>query len=445
MTTANASSLLRSKRFYIAVFLFFQMMINYVDRVNLSIAAPVVAKHFHWDPATMGWVFSAYLWTYIICLVPNGMLVDRYGPRSVSAVAIALWSAMAVGTGTVTNFVTMLLARLGLGVGEASSFPVVNKVVRQWFPANERAFATSLYHSGMFMSMAVGTPLVAWAVLHLGWRWSFVVSGLPGFIWLALWLKWYYQPEECKWLSAEERALILSTRQDQTPAEASLNNAPKPSMWNLLKPLLRQKSMWGMFFTQGCQNYMNYLFLAWLPSYLVHRGMNLMKAGIYTAIPYLIGGIMEVVLGKFSDRILDPAAVKQGKRRTQNAVFLIFTSVVLLIRVLDNEFAIMAVITIALVFNTTVGALNSALTSDLIQDQKVTGTAFGLLLLGGNIFGLAAPITTGYIVKATNSFNSAFALAGGLALIGAILVFTMTRQPICGAAEPKAATAGDAH
>src|SRR5271157_3627772 len=128
MTTANASSLLRSKRFYIAVFLFFQMMINYVDRVNLSVAAPVVAKYFHWDPATMGWVFSAYLWTYIVCLVPNGMLVDRYGPRRVSAVAIALWSAMAVGTGAVTNLVTMVLARLGLGVGEASSFPVVNKV-----------------------------------------------------------------------------------------------------------------------------------------------------------------------------------------------------------------------------------------------------------------------------------------------------------------------------
>ena len=180
---------------------------------------------------------------------------------------------------------------------------------------------------------------------------------------------------------------------------------------------------------------MNYLFLAWLPSYLVSRGMNLMKAGIYTALPYLIGGVAEIILCSLSDRILKPEDVKKGRRRSQNALCLIFTSVVLLIPVLHNEFAILTVITIALAFNTTAASLDLSLTNDLIQDHKVVGSAFGLLLLGGNIFGVAAPIITGYIVKGTGSFNSAFALAGGLALIGAVSVFTMSGRPICGVPE----------
>ena len=446
MTTVKGKglshSLLMGKRFYIVFFLFCQMLINYVDRVNLSIAAPAIAKHFHWDPAVMGWVFSAYLWTYIIFLVPNGWWVDRFGSRRVSAVAVTFWSMMAVCTGAVTNFVTMILARLGLGIGEAASFPVVNKVVRQWFPARERAYATALYHSGMFLSMAFGAPLIAWAVVHLGWRWSFVATAIPGFFWVLAWLKWFHQPEECAWLSPEERKVILETRQGGTASSEAGSSTDRPlSMGKALKVLLRHTSMWGMCLTQGCQNYMNYLFLAWLPSYLVWRGMNLMKAGVYTALPYLIGGIAEIILCRFSDRILKPEDVRKGKRRSQNALCLLFTSVVLLIPVLHNEFAILAVITIALAFNTTAASLDLTLTNDLIQDHKVVGSAFGLLLLGGNIFGVAAPIVTGYIVKSTGSFNSAFALAGGLALIGAASVFTMSRRPICGVPEPLASSA----
>ena len=449
MTTFRepSHSLLMGKRFFIALFLFSQMLINYVDRVNLSIAAPAIAKHFHWDPAVMGWVFSGYLWTYIIFLVPNGWLVDRFGSRRVSAAAVTLWSTMAISTGAVTNLVTMIFARLGLGIGEASTFPVVNKVVRQWFPARERGYATALYHSGMFLSMAVGTPIIAWVVVHFGWRWSFVVAGIPGFFWVLAWLKWFRPPEQCTWLSSEEKTLILETRQDGgAPAEIGSSTVSQLSIWTTLKILLRQKSMLGMFFAEGCQNYMNYLFLAWLPSYLVWRGMPLMKAGIYTAVPYLIGGIGEIILCRLSDRILKPEDVKKGKRRTQNALYLIFTSVVLLIPVLHNEFAILTVITIALMFNTTVGALHSALTGDLVRDHRVAGSAFGLLLLGGNIFGLAAPIATGYIVKTTGNFNSAFALAGSLALLGAVIVFTMTRRPIYGTSElvARSAAAGKA-
>jgi MFS family permease len=440
--TTSATSPLQGKRFLVVLFLFSQLVINYFDRVNLSVAAPVLAKHFHWDAATMGWVFSAYLWTYVACLIPSGMLLDRFGARKVCAVAVSLWSVATLCTGAVTNTATMILARLGLGVGEASTMPASNKTVRQWLPAGERARATTLYHTGQSIAMSLGPPVVAYAVVHLGWRWLFVVSGIPGFLWVLVWLKWFRLPEECSWLPQEERKLILETREGiGGPAVASDSAAPKLGMSSQLKPLLRQKSMFGMFLVHGCQNYSNYLFLAWLPMYLVHRGMTLMKAGIYTAIPNVFAVVMEVVFGMLSDRLLKPKDIKLGGRRVHNSVCFALMSLVLLIPVLENELAVIAIISIVLAGTQTIGAFDAALTNDLVQDPRVAGTALGILQFGGNIFGLAAPIVTGYIVKATGGFNSAFIPAGVLSLIGGVLVLTMTRQPIHGPLELQATSA----
>jgi len=419
---------------WIVGFLFFEVVINYIDRVNLSVAAPVIAKHFHWDPATMGWIFSAYLWTYTAFLIPSGWLGDRIGLRRTGAIFVALWSMAAMATGAVTSFFTMILARLGLGFGEAPCFPMCNNIIRKWFPARERGFATGLYHAGVFGSTAIATPIVAWFVLRWGWRSSFVVFGSLGFIWLVLWLKWFDLPETCSWLPEDERKLVLEGREAKTATR-------QLGLWEALKPLARQKTMWGLFVSQGCVNYMQYLFLAWLPSYLVQaRGMDLMKAGIYTAIPYLIGGVVEVSLGKISDKMLTSEEVGQGKRRNQVAIFLACTAVVLLINVVSTSFAIIAIITIALSCNSSVIMFNYALTGDLVEDPHLIGTAFGIMQFGGNIFGLCAPILTGYIVKTTGSFASAFVLAGILALIGAVVSLTMTRTPIKGIAQLDATT-----
>ncbi|MGA2989823.1 MAG: MFS transporter [Candidatus Korobacteraceae bacterium] len=441
MNTSTPSRIPR-RRNYVMLLLFTQMVIAYLDRVNISIAAPAISKQFHWDAATLGWVFSAYLWTYIIFLIPSGILLDRFGARLVATVAVSLWSLATVFTGMVTNLTTMILARLGLGIGEATTFPVCNKTVRTWFPSKERAYATSVYHSGMAVAVALGTPLVAWAVVHFGWRWSFVATAIPGFLWVLSWAKWFRQPEECSWLSAEERKLILETRQGSSGPTASPDAAgDKPNAWSSVKVLVRQKSIWGVCLAQGCMNYTNYLFMAWLPMYLVSRGMNLMKAGILTAIPNLVAAGMEIALGKLSDRLLTPEAVKAGKRRVHVATFFAVMIIIMLIRVLDSELLIVAIISIVMGCTAAVGALNAALTNDLIQDPKITGTAFGMLYFTSNSFGVAAPIITGYIVKATHSFNGAYIPAAALALLGAVLVMTMTRHPISAVQQTKAAAA----
>jgi MFS family permease len=434
VANTKVSSLLAGKRSYVALFLFFNVAISYMDRVNLSVVAPTIAKQFHWDPAQMGWVFSAYIWTYAACLLPCGWLADRIGARRTFAIAISIWSAAAMLTGAASNIWSMIAARLGLGIGESTSFPVCNKVVRQWFPAGERAFATALFHSGVFVSVALSSPLVAWLSLRAGWRASFVITGSLGFVWLLCWLRWFQPPEKCQWLPADERQLILEKR-DGAPKSTpgTLGATRRSGIGSMLGGLLRQQSMWGLALTMGTVNYMNYLFLTWLPSYLVQaRGMNLMRAGFFSSIPYIAGIVMEIVFGKLSDRALTPERLKQGGRRNQAGVLIVLSSVILLINIAHSDAAAIAVISMALACNTTVIALLYALTNDLIEDPKTTGTVFGIVVLGGNLFGLLAPIFTGYIVRATGSFNSAFAISGALSLMGASIAFMFTRRPITG-------------
>jgi ACS family glucarate transporter-like MFS transporter len=429
MGATDTQTILGGKRFYIAVFLFFNLLINYIDRVNLSVAAPALAKDFHWDPARMGWVLSAYLWTYTICLIPTGALLDRFGARRVGAIGITVWSAAATLTGVVTGFVTMCMARLGLGMGEATTFPVAGKVIRQWFPVKERGFAWAVFHSGAHAAPALATPIVAWLVVRSGWRASFAILGVLGLIWLMFWLWRYREPEECTWLSAEEQQFILEHRDvGSAPIQASRDRAGK-----VFSTLLRQRTMWGVMLTQGCSTYFNYLFLAWLPTYLVQvRGLHLVKAGVYTAIPNMVAVVVVLGCGKLSDRFLAAESIKKGKRRNVVIVLFLLCTVIMLINVVQSERAVLVVLALAMSFNLTCLTLNLALTSDLIEDAQMAGTVFAMVSTSANLFGLCAPVVTGYIIKSTGSFSAAFDVSGAVVIVAALMSFTLIRRPIHG-------------
>jgi ACS family glucarate transporter-like MFS transporter len=432
---AGAGSLWTGKRFYIVAFLFFNMFINYMDRINLSVAAPIISKMFKWDPGVMGWVFSCYLWTYMVCLIPWGRLTDRYGSRNVGAVSMVLWSIGGMASGAVVGFGSMMAARLGLGVGEAASFPICGKVVRQWFPAGERGLATAIFNAGTFAGPALSAPFVAWLILQTGWRLSFVITGVAGIIWAILWFKFFKAPAECSWLPEGERNYLLS----QTGAPPKSGTAQQAPTKGALGLLLSRKTMWGQFITQGCCAYTMYLFLAWLPSYLVReRHMDLMKASWFTAMPYLLSVVLGILIGKLSDSILTPEAVKQGKRRQLLIVFILLSSVVLVTNVVSNQWMVVALIAVALTSISSALTLNIAMCNDLVWDPSMAATALGFQILGGNTFGIFAPILTGYIVKTTGSFNSAFILAGGLLFLGAITSLTMTRKPLAFGEDEKA-------
>jgi ACS family glucarate transporter-like MFS transporter len=432
---ADAGSLWTGGRFWIIAFLFFNMFINYMDRINLSVAAPIISKLFKWDAGMMGWIFSCYLFTYMIFLIPWGRVTDRYGSRNVGAISMVLWSLGGMASGATVGFASMLAARLGLGIGEAASFPICGKVVRQWFPASERGLATAIFNAGTFAGPALSAPFVAWLILQTGWRMSFIITGVIGIIWAILWFKFFRAPGECTWLREGERNYLLS----QTGAPAKSAAAQQGPTKGALGLLLSRKTMWGQFITQGCCAYTMYLFLAWLPSYLVReRHMDLMKASWFTAMPYLLSVVFGILIGKLSDSLLTPEAVKQGKRRHLLIVFILLSSIVLLTNVVSNQWVVVVLIAVALTSISSALTLNIAMCNDLVWDPSMAATALGFQILGGNSLGFLEPILTDYIVKTTGSFNSAFILAGCLLFLGAITSLTMTRKPLAFGEDAKA-------
>ena len=354
----KVGSLWRSKRLYIAIFLFSNLLINYMDRTTLSIAMPVIAKQFHWDSGIVGLVLSSYMWTYAICLVPWGWMSDRIGARKVNGLSVSLWSISAMLIGAAAGFGSMIGAMLLLGIGEAASLPTAGKVVRQWFPVRERGLATAIFNAGTFAGPALSAPIVAWILLRIGWRLSLVAVGAVGLVWVFLWLRLFHSPAECSWLPAEERNYVLTEIDTSAPPAPGKNN---------LSRLLGQKTMWGLFLTQGCCAYSNVLFLSWLPTYLVQaRHMGLMKAGWFTSMPYIFAAILGIYIGKLSDNLLTRSAAKEGKRRTILIVFILISSAVAFIDVAPNEYVIVILTAICLVSVSSALTLNIAMTNDLV-------------------------------------------------------------------------------
>ena len=414
----------RRSRIYVLMFLL--AAINYIDRSALSVAAGPLSQEFHLDPVQMGYLFSSFLWLYVLCLVPMGWIVDRFGAGLVNAVGITVWSGATVLTGLAGNFGTLLATRVLMGAGEATTYPAAGQVVRQWVPTRERALFTTVFNSGAYFGPAVGSLTLATLIGAYGWRSAFFVCGAIGFVWLAAWLAWFRQPAEAAWLDPEERAMLVRETASASPAAARQPSAG-------LAQLIRSPSMIGLMITQGCGVYTQYLFLTWLPTYLqAERGISMAKSGWLTALPYFGAVIVTVLLGRFSDARLSPEAVRSGGRRRMVAGMMAVASVILLAPVVTNVYLILLLIMVALSGVATTIGLNIALLSDLLRSDSDAGRATGLLILGGNVFGILAPIVTGYAVQATGHYDAAFALAGALLLCGALSALLLTRRPIGG-------------
>jgi len=401
---------LGARRGFIYTQLFLLTTISYVDRAVLSVAAPYIADEFGASPVQMGYLFSSFLWTYVLCLIPVGLMVDRWGARGVAAGGIGLWSLATVVTGAVNSFGAILATRLALGVGESTAYPAGVRVVRESAPVRERGLATAFLNGGSYAGPAVGALLTGWLVATLGWRWSFVIAGLLGFLWLVPWLVWY-------------RPARTGQGSDALP--------PTPVRGGTLRSLgqlLRRREILAMALTQGCAVYTQYLFLTWLPSYLqAARGLNVQSAGLYTAIPYAASVVLAFAACYTSDRLMKPAAIERGQRRGMVALMLMCSAVVLLAPVVQSTGTITLLFAISLTGISSAISLNFALASDLLHTPGDIGKVTGILVLGGNVFGILAPIVTGYVVEGTGSYSGAFLIAGGLLVVGAASVLMLAR------------------
>lgn len=411
------------KRGWIAVQLFTLALINYIDRVALSFAGSDIARDLNIGPVALGYLFSSFLWTYTLCLIPMGMLVDRLGAKRVAGFGIGVWSLATAATGAVSSFGALIAARLVMGGGEASSNPAGARVIREWIPAGERGALNAIFNSGSYAGPAL-CALVAGPIIQLyGWHALFFLAGAMGFIWLVPWLVWFRRPEDAAWLGEAERRKILAQRGTAIAAGPQGRSG-------LRRLLASGPSLWGLALTQGCNVYSQYLFLTWLPGYLHDaKHLTIAKTGLYAAIPYEVAMVLCISIGFTSDRLL-AGDVGGGRRRYAIAAAMLLAATILFAPFVTQTWLVLALIAISLTGIAATTSLNFALLNDLLPNPKDVGVAMAFLVVGGNVFGLLAPIVTGYVIELTGSFDGAFAIAGILLVVGATAVLMMTRQPI---------------
>ena len=380
-----------NRRLWVCAFLFTLTTINYADRVALSVAATPVRTEFGLSQVQMGYLLSSFLWTYVFCLIPVGLLVDRFGGKIVNGLGIGLWSAATVLTAISPTFLFMVATRMVMGMGELTSWPASNRVIREWFPASERGLANGIFGAGSAAGPAIGAVAISWLVSAYGWRTGFVAAGSVGFVWLLAWLLIFDRPDRVSWLGATEREKILRERDG---ARDSVAGTGSP-----LAYLLRQRSVWGLFLTQGTEVYGGYMLITWLPSYLQQaKGLSLMNAGMLTAVPFGLASVFGVALGWISDRLLTPETVQAGRRRSMIAVMLFGISLILLVPLIDPLWVIIAILSFVRALGIAGSALNFALVTDLVRSRTDIGKVTAITVVGGNSFGLCAPIVTGYVV-----------------------------------------------
>jgi MFS family permease len=413
------------RRGWIALLIFSAVIINYIDRIALSVAAKPIVAEFGFTPVQMGYLFSGFLWTYVVCLIPLGLLVERIGAKRMVGGGIAIWSTATALTAAASGFVTILAARLVMGASEATTFPAGGRVIRDWFPERERGLVTTLFNGGSSAGPALGAIVTAALVSSFDWRIAFVVLGAVGFVWLAAWLIWYRTPEHAAWLPAAECAKILAER-DGSGAGATRD--PQPSS---LQYLLSQRTVWGLVLTQACLVYTAYLFLTWLPTYLQSaRDLSTMNTGYLTAIPYLITVVLGLAIARASDRLLSSADISFGRRRNFVAAMAALAMLILFAPLVVDLWQLLLVLTLVLTGATTGAGLNFTLASDLLRNPRDVSRVIAITAFGGNFFGLIAPIITGYIVAGTGGYTWAFRIAAALLFCGCLATLGMTRRPI---------------
>lgn len=424
-----------NRRFAIYIMLFLFLCIYSLDRVTMGVAGSTVAKELHIGPVALGYLFSSYLWLYAVLLLPVGAMTDRVGTQRMSALAAGFWSLSQALGGAATSLAFLLCTRLGLGVFESAANPCAHRALREWTPRRERGLATAIWYSGTTAGPALGSPMVGWLITEYGWRSSFIVTGIIGFIWVVAWVPFYRSPDKARWLGEPEREMILRER--------DVSEAAQGDSVGYRGLLFDNATMWGLALTQGCINYTAYFFLAWLPSFLqASYGLTVLQASGYTAVPFALSTVLALGLSYVCDRTLSPSALHEGKRRYAVALGALMSGLIVLVPYAGSINLATVVLTISLTFNTFAQSMNFALTNDRLRSTGDVGRAYAFFTLGGISFGIAGPIVTGYLVSLTGDFKVALVLCGGLSLAAVILVTSLTRQPMGERAANGVAVAG---
>jgi ACS family D-galactonate transporter-like MFS transporter len=418
-------------RWGIGVLLGAGVLINYFDRINLSVAAPQLKHEFGLSDGELGWLFSGFFWSYALLQIPTGMILDRFGVTSVNRVSTFFWSLISAVTAFASGFGGIFSTRILLGVAEAPGFPASSKATGYWFPRQERALATSIFDAAAKFSNVIGVPLVALAVVHFGWRWGFGITGVLSFLYFLAFFFIYRDPSKHPRLSAEEREYIRA-------GGAAAEGPAQSGEVAMLGYLLRNRKVWGLTIGFAAYGYSFYLFLTWLPNYLVETmHMSILKSAGFSTIPWACATIADLIVGGWLiDHLITKGLDETPVRKTVLVVGMLLGLAVFGASLTTSPVWAVVWISIALSGLAAAAPVGWSIPS-LIAPRGGTGTIGGIMNFLNNLMGAVAPITTGYIVVATHSFTGAFMTAGVVLIVG-ILAYVFLLGPLDPIPDPPA-------
>ena len=403
-------------RYRILAFVFINVVINYMDRSNISVAAKAISEELELSEVQLGFVFSAFGWTYAALQIPGGILVDRFGPRILYTFSLILWSLATFLQGFVNAFATLFSLRLATGAFEAPAFPANNRIVTSWFPDNERASAIGTYTSGQFLGLAFLVPVLTELQLKVGWKGLFIITGLAGIIWGVLWYFFYRDPAVHPHVSEAELhhiekggGLVNRKTEDATPATGF--------KWHYFKRVFMYRKLWGIYIGQFAINSTLWFFLTWFPIYLVkYRGMSFLKSGMLASLPFL-AAFAGVLLSGFLSDFMARKGVSQGVARKAPAIFgLLLSTSIIGANYVSNPAWIIFFMALAF-FGNGFASITWVFVS-ILSPKDIVGLTGGVFNFIGQLASIIVPIVIGFLASGGN-FKPALIFISFVAFAGA--------------------------
>jgi sugar phosphate permease len=377
----------------------------------------VIAKEFGFDKITIGAIFSAFTLAYALFQVPGGWLGDRFGPRRMLTLIVSYWSVMTAATAAASGAVSFYVLRFLFGVGEAGAFPVATRAMQLWYPRSERGFVQGITHSASRLGAAIAPPIVVAIITAFGWREVFYICGAVGIVW-ALW--WYFSYRDLP----EEHGLVNRAELERIRGVDAAGNVNAPAIEKMAEvpwgTLVRSPNMWAIMCAYFTYVYCLWIFLSWLPSYLVdYRGFTLIKVGFLASLPLLAGVVGDTVGGLATDWLLKKTGSAKVARRSVAIVGLLgCCASIVPAALVDNPYTAVYLLTASGFFlECTIGP-SWAVPMD--TGGKYSGTVSGMMNMAGNFGGFLSPLVFGFLVQ-YGSWQAPFIVAAALLVIGAAI------------------------
>jgi sugar phosphate permease len=407
-------------RWYVLLLISLMYMITYMDRSNISIAAPAIAKEFGFNKTEVALVFSAFAWAYAAGQVPGGWLADFFGPKRVLLVIVPFWSLMTAATAWASGATSLFVVRFAFGLGEAGAFPTASRAMQLWFPKSERGFVQGMTHCFSRLAIAI-TPLVAVVIMNAwGWRWIFYIFALLGIIWSLVFFYFYRnRPEDEPRVDAGELAHIRGTVPDgEISAVATRLRSDVP--W---RAIFTSPNMWFIAAAYGCFFYGAYFYVSWFPTYLLEfRHLSLSSVGYLASLPLISAMLGDLAGGLLTDHILRKTGNLRLARRVVAAPGLLLAAL-LLIPAGTTDSAITAVLCLTASNFFLELVLGPAWAVPMDVGGTSSGTVTAVMNMVGAIGASISPLVFGLLVERGSWVAPFYVTAGVLAAGSLIWIF----------------------